>query len=189
MRNFLPHIPVFALALVLGGCGFHPLYAENGPNNGKGGGGPGGGVFSTVYVDAIPERVGYEMRNSLLDLFNSDVAVDHASYRLNIILREVREPLAFKGDASITRYNYRLAAHYVLFALPKEDSVKTGNVRGIAAYNVAQSPYATVAGEKDAEDRAAQEIAERIRIELAVFFKDGGKAPTAAEISAAPPEP
>jgi len=33
-----------------------------------------------------------------------------------------------------------------------------------------QSPYATVVADKDAQDRAAQDVAERLRTELAVYF-------------------
>ena len=159
----------FALVLaapLLAGCGFHPLYASNTTS-----GGP-VGVFSNVYVDPIPERIGYELRNSLLDLMNSDVSIESASYHLRLTVREVREPLGFKGDASVTRYNYRLSAHYELLARPDETLVKKGDVRAISAYNVAQSPYATVAGQKGAEDRAAESVAERIRTELAVFFQN-----------------
>ena len=48
--------------------------------------------------------------------------------------------------------------------------VTSGDVSALAAYNVASSPYATVVAEQDAGDRAAGDIAERMRVELAVFF-------------------
>jgi len=37
------------------------------------------------------------------------------------------------------------------------------------------SPYATLAGQQDADKRAAEEIAERIRLDLGVYFhhRDG----------------
>ena len=48
---------VLALAALLGGCGFHPLYASN-PG---GGGGTARDVFASIYVDPIAgERIGYE---------------------------------------------------------------------------------------------------------------------------------
>jgi LPS-assembly lipoprotein len=158
------------LAPALAACGFHPLYAT------AQSGSSAAGDLQTVYVDPIPERVGYELRNDLLDLFNSSAnSSEHSAYRLQLTLRQEQEPLGFQGDASITRYNFRLVAHYELFALPKEDIVKKGDLHAITAYNVPQSPYATVTAEKDAEDRAAMTVAEMMRTELAVFFQDGAK--------------
>jgi LPS-assembly lipoprotein len=41
----------------------------------------------------------------------------------------------------------------------------------LSSYNVVQSPYATLAGEQDSAKRAAQDMAERIRLELGVWFR------------------
>jgi len=58
--------------------------------------------------------------------------------------------------------------------------VKSGEIRALAAYNVASSPYATVVAEQDAGDRAAGDIAERVRVELAVFFSGASSSLTAS---------
>ena len=49
--------------------------------------------------------------------------------------------------------------------------MKSGDVTALSAYNVASSPYATVVAERDANDRAANDVAERIRTELALYFR------------------
>ena len=54
--------PVLAIAVLLGGCGFHPLY-----------GGANGGMsdtLSSIYVEPMPDRVGYELRNTMIDLLD-----------------------------------------------------------------------------------------------------------------------
>jgi LPS-assembly lipoprotein len=102
---------------------------------------------------------------------NSDAG--EARYRLKLYLTETEVPVVFQPNTAITRYNYTVTAHYDL--VPKEgtDAVKSGDVTAFAAYNVAAAPflYATVAAQRDAKNRAANEIAERIRTELAVYFR------------------
>ena len=153
-------------AMLLQGCGFTPLYAENNSF----------GVdttLSTIYVEPIPDRVGYELRNDLLDRLDATSSAQSARYRLRLSLSELDEPVVFQPNTSITRYNYTLTAHYDLVPQDGTESVKSGDVTAFAAYNVAAAPYlySTVAAQRDAKNRAATDIAERIRIELAVFLR------------------
>jgi LPS-assembly lipoprotein len=156
------------VALALAGCGFQPLYGTGS------GGTPPGVSLASIYVEPIPERVGYQLRNDLLDVFDAAGSQNGAAYRLKLILRERTEGVTLERDATITRYNYTLTAHYDLFAAGGTTPVKSGDVSALTAFNVATSPYATVVAERDAADRAAGDIAERIRTELAVYFREAG---------------
>ena len=158
-------VAIVFTAMFLAGCGFRPLYATNGAAM------PPGVSLGKIYVAPIPERVGYQLRNDLLDLFNATGQTEGADYRLKLSLREQNNPVALRADATITRYNYILRAHYDLFHADATQPVKSGDVNAISAYNVATSPYATVIAERDANDRAATDIAHRIRTELAVYFR------------------
>lgn len=166
MSRMIMSLTLVVAGLTLCACGFRPLYAS-GPD----GSGP-GDAMASIFVESIPERVGYQLRNHLLDRFGATGRSEGASYRLKITLREQRLGVAIRPNASITRYNYTLEAHYDLFRADGTAAVKSGNVSALAAYNVATSPYATVVAEQDASDRAAGDIAERLRIELAVFFAE-----------------
>jgi LPS-assembly lipoprotein len=147
------------LSLSLAACGFHPLY-------GRGGASP--AIMASIYVDPIPERTGYELRNSLMDLLDSGGA-GSKRYRLNVRLADQRKGIALQNDATITRYNYLLDADYEL-----TDSAGTVVTRGhqstLTAYNVVASPYATLAARQDAQKRAAQDLAQRIQLDLGVWF-------------------
>jgi len=46
-----------------------------------------------------------------------------------------------------------------------------GSQTGLTAYNVTSSPYATMVAQQDADKRAALDIAERIRLDLAAYFR------------------
>ncbi len=158
-------------ALLLTGCGFTPLYGtiDSGSNVGM--------ALSEVYVDPIPERVGYELRNNLLDLFNATGRSDTAAYRLKLYLSGDEEAVVLQPNTAITRYNYQLRAHYDLIPKGGTDAVKSGDVTAFAAYNVAAAPflYATVTAQRDAQNRAASDIAERIRIDLAVYLRQAAE--------------
>src|SRR5256885_16423227 len=150
------------------GCDLHPLYGDNaiGPHLAD--------TLAQVYVDQIPDRVGYQLRNDLLDLFNATGRADDAAYRLRLRLTEEEQAVALQTNTNITRYNYTLRAHYELVPRGGTDIVKSGDLTTLTAYNVAAAPFlfGTVTAERDAKDRAANDLAERIRIEVAVFLRD-----------------
>ena len=64
----------------------------------------------------------------------------------------------------------RLTVTYVLTDA-KGEEITHGSQTSLSSYNTATSPYATLAAQQDADKRAAQEIAERIRLDLGVFFR------------------
>jgi LPS-assembly lipoprotein len=180
---------LFALlaAAGLSACGFQPLYGNTGSGLRP------GDALAMVYVEPISERVGYQLRNDLLDLFGASGQPQGTAYRLKVIItRELTEPVSLERNATITRFNYRLTAHYELTPTSATAPAKIGDATALSAYNVASSPYATVIAQRDASDRAARDIAERVRTELAVFFHESGNAlgatvqPAAAVQPAAP---
>lgn len=48
--------------------------------------------------------------------------------------------------------------------------VTHGHETTLAAYNIVASPYATLVAAHDAERRGADDLSERIRLDLGVFF-------------------
>jgi LPS-assembly lipoprotein len=152
--------------VILSGCGFHPLYGTTSATGIA-------GMLTEVYVEPIPDRVGYQLRNDLLDLFNGTGRADNAAYRLKLSLNEEEQAVALQTNTNITRYNYTLRAHYELIPKGSTEAATKGELTTLTAYNVAAAPYlyATVTAERDAKDRAASDLAERIRIAIAVYLR------------------
>jgi LPS-assembly lipoprotein len=157
-----------ALAFAASGCGFHPLYGNSGDTAQN------ADKLASIYVDPIPERLGYELRNTLIDLFDSSGRASEDSYRLHVTLSEKSLGVAVQNDAAITRYNDTLTVAYVLTDM-KGTVVTQGTETGLSAYNVVASPYATLTAQRDADMRSAGDIAYRIRTDLAVFFSQAAK--------------
>jgi len=151
--------------MLLGGCGFHPLYG--GMNSAM------SQTLSSIYVEPVPERIGYELRNTMIDLLDGPGTASGASYRLKLALSETTQGIALQNDATITRYNDTLTVTYELSDMAGHVVTK-GTETGLSAYNVLPSApnanYGTLAAQQDADKRAAQDIAERIKFDLNVFF-------------------
>ena len=161
------------LALLLGGCGFHPLYAVPGSAHGS--------IrtnLGSIYIEPIPDRLGYELRNQLIDLLDARADSGGAAYRLHVMLSLKSEAIGVQSQpapggltqTAITRYNDTLTVEYELIDLKTNTAVTHGTETGLSAYNVLSSPYATLAVQQDANKRAADDIADRIRVALAVYF-------------------
>ena len=150
-------------ALTLSGCGFTPLYGVQGlaPS------------LAAIEVVAPQGRAGFLLREKLDDAFGRGSAAP--AYRLTMHLAENRYPRGVRVDNVATRYEYVLTASYVLTSVVSGATAKTGRVRVELTYDSADQPYASIAAQQDAQDRAAQEAARRIQLELAVWFANGEK--------------
>jgi len=148
----------------LGACGFQPLHA------GKGGG-AGAADLSTVQVKVIPNRLGQQLRNQLIDVLTPRGVPDRPLYYLDVGLRESTQRLAVQKSAFATRANYRLSADFSLLDVVSGKSVFAGHEEVVSSYNISRSDYATLVGARDARIRATRALGEDIRTRLGVFFK------------------
>jgi LPS-assembly lipoprotein len=151
---------VVAVAGLCAACGFRPLY---------GNGGAGSRVLASIYVEPIEDSAAYELRNTLIDLLDSDGVQTGKTYRLALTYKRTSQGIALQNDAAITRYNDTLTVDYVLRDGKGAELIR-GSESNLSAYNVVQSPYATLVAQRDADKRSSQEIAERIRIDLSLYF-------------------
>lgn len=152
-----------ATAVGLSACGFTPLYAE--PSVGR--------ALTAVEVVAPEGRTGYLIREHLDDALAKNRSVA-PRYRMDLQLGESRYPRGLRVDNVATRYEYVLTAAYTLTALPSGAKAKSGAVRVELTYDSADQPYASVAAQQDVQDRAAQEAARRIQLELATWLAAQG---------------
>ena len=153
-------LAALALCFALAACGFHPLYGDSHLQP----------QLASIYVEPIREETGYELRNSLIDVLGSNGVERGKAYRLTITLADINQGVALQNDATITRYNDTLTANYVL-SDAKGDELWHGSLTSLSSYNVANSPYATLAARQDSDKRAAQDLAQRIGLDLGVYFR------------------
>ena len=163
MRTAIPI--VVACALGTTGCGFHPLFARSGANAG------GQQIFNSIFVDPVGGgRAGYELRDSLIDLLRGTSRQSEALYRLKIAMKQSVEGTAVQTNGYITRYSYTMAVNYELSNAHTGAELTKGTETTVSGYDVVASPYATLVAQQDAQKFGAREIADRIRIDLGVYF-------------------
>jgi LPS-assembly lipoprotein len=160
-------------APVLSACGFSPLYGRSdiAAVPGQQYASLVRDELSRISIDPIPNRLGLTMRNNLLDLLTPDGEPASPAYKLSVVLHERSEGLAIQEDSSITRYNYRLRAQYVLTDVQSGAVVQSGEESAVAAYNVADSQFATLSAEKDVRARTARELSQILRLRLGIGFE------------------
>jgi LPS-assembly lipoprotein len=170
-------LAVAALAALTAGC-FQPMYAEHTDGT------PalrdklrGVDLPPLNYPNASHEaRLGVEIRNALAFKLYGNATGTSPTHRLEIKLQTTRSTLLTDADTGLpTSENYGINAQFNLIDVATNKSVMTGNTASRVSYDIPGSyqRYARARAFRDAEDRASQEIAERIQTRLASFFYAG----------------
>mgnify|MGYP005667822321 FL=1 len=154
--------------LLLSGCGFKSLYGTHGKFDSP-------TELSAIKISLIPDRIGQQVRNELLDLMTPHGAPQYPHYILNVIVNESKKAFAFKKNAFATRADLRLTGSYNLLSSVNGKQLTSGTVYVISSYDVVSSDFATVSAEKNARERNILQLSEDIRTRLAVYFVDQSK--------------
>ena len=170
-------LAVAALAALTAGC-FQPIYAEHTD------GSP--GLREKLMGVELPPidkpnasrdaRLGVEIRNALaFKLYGSATGMP-PTHRLVIRFSTSRSSLMIDPNTALpSSENYGIDAQYNLIELTTNKSVMTGTTFSRVTYDIPGSlqRFARTRAYRDAEDRAAQEIADNIQTRLASFFVAG----------------
>jgi len=148
-----------AAALTLAGCGFTPLYAVQGVSPG----------LSAIEVKAPHGRTAYLLSQDLDGIFARDRSSPPV-YQLSFTVAERRYPRGLRIDNVATLYETHVTVSYQLIEIATGRLVKAGVEPIQVVYDVADQPYAGIAAQQNSQERAADEAAQRIRTDLAVYF-------------------
>ncbi len=154
--------PLLLLAAVAAaGCGFRPLYAERDGAQ---------AALAAIGIAPIEHRAGQRLRNLLLERLNPAGEPGRPRYALDVRLAERRQDLAIRKDATATRANLVLTATYRLERRADGETLLRGEARSTNSYNIVDNPFAALAAERDARIRAVRELAETLKLRLALFL-------------------
>ena len=166
-----------ALAALTAGC-FQPMYAERG--DGKPGLREklqGVEVPPLEYPNASPQaRVGVNIRNALMFKMYGSATGLPPTYQLKIRFNPSRTSLIVDPNTALpTSENYGIDATYGLIEIATGKQVLTGSTFSRVTYDIPGQlqRFARARAYRDAEDRAAGEIADNINTRLASFFYAG----------------
>jgi LPS-assembly lipoprotein len=170
----LQHTRRFALIstfAALSACGLRPLYGggEGTPPAGAGAGGVTGDL-AAIKIATIAERGGQVLRNALLDHLTPEGEPRQPLYHLVVTRAEAEQsPLRRLDEVAILQI-LRVSATWTLRDLSGA-TLTTGVSRAVARFDVTRSQPATEAARENARERAARDLAEDIRVKLALYFR------------------
>jgi len=176
-RIALRLLAVAALAALTAGC-FQPMYAE------RSDGTPGlREKLMGVEVPPVDKpnasrdaRIQVEVRNALAFKLYGNATGMPPTHRLVLRFSSSRSSLMIDVNTGLpTSENVGIDAQYNLIEIASNKSVMTGTTFSRVSYDMPGSyqRFARTRAFRDAEDRAAQEIAENIQTRLASFFVAG----------------
>jgi LPS-assembly lipoprotein len=171
---------VLALAGLTGGC-FQPLYGERAA---YGSVNPGIG-YKMASVEVVPidapngtrvARIGVSVRNELIYELTGGGSPASTTHQLKVNLSaNTKQVIVDINTARPDIQNYSLDASYTLTDLATGKVVVNGRTFARVSYDIPgqEQRFAGARGLRDAENRAAKDIAENIRSRLASYFVAG----------------
>jgi LPS-assembly lipoprotein len=156
-------ISALALTLGLAGCQVRPLYATDG--------GTDAALKSIAFSDA-DDRVELEVRNQLIFLAAGGAGEPGNplyDVELNVKERNVGVLVELSSDQPRAG-RIVLVADFTLKRRATGEVLKTGRRSTVALVDFSQQEFAKIRATRDAENRAARELAELIRADLASWL-------------------
>jgi len=176
-RIALRLLAVAVLAATTAGC-FHPMYAEHTDGTPD--------LREKLLGVEVPPvdkpngsreaRVGVEIRNALAFKLYGNATGMPPTHRLVLNFNTNKSSLMVDQATGLpTSENYGINVQFNLIEIASNKSVMTGNTFSRVSYDIPGSyqRYARSRALRDAEDRAAQEVADNIQTRVAAFFSAG----------------
>ncbi|MBM3549405.1 MAG: hypothetical protein FJX54_20905 [Alphaproteobacteria bacterium] len=162
-------VAVIALSLLLAACGFEPMYGERG-----GAPSPATQAMAETRIALIPDRIGQELRNQLLDRLTPLGPPARPRYELVVSVSERLDNLGIARDDSATFGRLTVTATFTLRDIAGGRPVYAGQSKWTNGFTKVSSHFANLANEADARSRALREIGEDIRQQIGVHFSKSG---------------
>lgn len=171
--RFERHVFVaLALSLILigvaplGGCGFRPLYGENGVTSST------VNDLSNISISSPEDTIGRALRYDLLDALNPDGNQPVSPlYNLKLTPYSYSQDVAIQSNASVTRANVVLTVPFTLTSVETGKTILASTARARTSYNRVESEFANLTANEDAKKRIAKTVADDIKLQLGVYFE------------------
>ncbi len=167
-----------ALAALAGACTVRPVYMQTAT------GGAPMADLSAVSVGQVGDRVAQEVRNNLIFAFTGGrpAAPPRYDLSLNVSTSEIR--LGFEKDETAPAYQVTVAVKFELKDIASGRSILRSSSSGVASYDRSNQNFANVRARIDAENRAAQAVADQLQLRLAIALAKEAKVTIAAPVAA-----
>jgi LPS-assembly lipoprotein len=152
------------LSSLIAGCTWQPLYGDTAYSSSV----VPDPVLSQVYVSDVNTRVGQQVRNHLIFLLQGGKDNADTRYELKIRVRDIdNRYAAVRNVRDFTAGQVNVTVSYDLIDKTNMQRVAGGSRVAFAPYDRTPMDFANSRAQRDAENRAAKEVAEQLRLAIA----------------------
>lgn len=154
-------------ALAASGCGYKPVYGEQTTAT------VGDATYAslaTVKILGIADRRGQILRNYLLDRMTPRGEPGTPRYLLSVTTSETTRITDSRADGTATRADLVVTARYALRDATTDLLVFSDSGQAVSTYNLLTARFASVVSEDEARRRAAEQLADQISVNVAMFL-------------------
>lgn len=157
---------ILPLLVLLGACGFRPLYGTDGVSSGV------AGQLASVTIPEPKSRVDQIIRNELLSSMRPAGTAEPDRYRLEITstVNQDKSIEDSSNSRSARRLTVRIMANFQLKDMNGGAVVYKGKTFSNVSYDDVGVPFSNLQAQTDAVERGAREIAIDIRTRVAAHF-------------------
>lgn len=152
-----------AAALLLAGCQARPLYQDLDRDGGT------RGSLAAIAYSPADSRVGLETRNRLIFLTTGGVESSTPQYRVELSVSTAVQGVLLERGADTPNSGRAVATGtYTLKRISDDTILKAGRRQAVALFDYPRQEFAKLRSVRDAETRAARELAELIYADLSM---------------------
>ncbi len=126
--------------------------------------------LASIDINTIPGRVGQQIRNQLIFLFTGGNRSVAPKYKLNVVYRQSIAYVLFKRSQDAAGQILSIDATFTLKDLDGKKILMKSKSHARAAFDKHSSTYANVRAKRNAENRAAKDIANDINTRIAAYI-------------------
>ena len=157
------------MAVLLAGCGFQPLYGT------ASSGGQVEQALASIAVDEPRNRLDQLIRNEVMAGISPVGSSGGNAYRLEIQSKSDEFTSIENPNTEPSRVQYKVNTSFTLFDNQTGKAVHSARTFSQVSYDRVDAPAANLQALNNAQERAAKEIGQDIRIRLAAFFASNGR--------------
>ncbi|MBC6444506.1 MAG: hypothetical protein GDA50_03615 [Alphaproteobacteria bacterium GM202ARS2] len=158
------YIVTLAVALVLAGCGWKPIYSSSSSLSTH-------RLLASIDILPIPERAGQILRENLeINLTPYGKNADKR-YRLKVTLDEANSLAGLQGDATYTRTQLTATARFQLTDTQRNKVILRGRRIVHTNFDYLESPYAHMISAREHTKRLMKRLAEMLTIKIVAFLQ------------------
>jgi LPS-assembly lipoprotein len=126
-----------------------------------------------ITIDPVDTRVGQQVRNKLIFAFTGGGEPADPQYRMRLRVTSSETALGITREGSAPVYSVTVTVSYTVYRIGTTDIVLRETARGTASYDRSNQNYANIRAKLDAEDRAAEQAADEVRLRVAASTAAG----------------